>query len=173
MAKLLGEVKVEKFLESIMRQFSFDHIERKDFMFSFQLNDSVCSIGYEREKKLLSKMYHLTIIIETELDHIQTEKQEVNYLFHKRRWVSRKASKLTETANTFLSLDWSKIDIEKLRITEEGSHRVLKMTLFPGSYTTLLFPPLTQGIPLLEEEINCLKNWIEMISRNLNQQLAV
>ncbi len=173
MVKLLGEIKVEKFLSSIVDQLSFENIEKKEFMYSFPLNNSICSIGYEREKKLLSKMYHLTISIETKLNHFQSEKQEVNYLFHKRRWVSRKANKLIVIANTYFSFDWSLIDFEKLNIIEEGNNRILKMTILPGSYTTLLFPPLTQGIPLLEEEIICLKNWIKLISRDLNQQVAL
>lgn len=164
MVKLLGEVKVESFLQSIITQFAYEQVEKEAFLYKFKLNDSMCAIGYEKQKKLFSKTYHFTVIIEKAMQNATKEKDEIRYFFHKNRWSSKKNSSLLKTANEQFLLNWSALDIESLKITETDHKRIFKMSVLPGSYTALLFPPLTQGIALHKDEIEAIKILVETMT---------
>ncbi|MFC7686533.1 hypothetical protein [Ureibacillus sp. GCM10028918] len=169
MGKVLGEVKVERFLEHLIRQLPYKIDEKEGFMYKFQQNHSVCSIGYERNKTLFSKAYHLTVKIEKEVQTAKVGKQEISYLFNRQKWISKKESQLLKMANRHFRWKWSEIDLVNLTLVEENQKRILKMSLLPGSYNVLLFPPLTQGIELYPNELKCLVNWIDVITKQLDK----
>lgn len=172
MAKFIGEVKVEQFLQAIIEKFPYEFIEKNDFMYTFQQNNSICSIGYEKQKTLFSKTYNLTIKIEKTVQTENEGKEEVRYLFHKQKWTSKKDNRLLKTANKFFRLNWSELDIEKLSILEERQKRTLKMSILPGSYNVLLFPLLIQGIEMYPQEMKCLIKWIDSISSYLDRNIV-
>jgi len=166
---VLGEVKVERFLERLIQQLPYEIAEKQEFMYKFQQNNSTCSIGYERNKTLFSKAYNLTVKIEKDVKETNEEKQEVRYLFHRQKWISKKESPLLKLANRHFRWKWSEIDLEELTLVEESKKRIFKMSILPGSYNVLLFPPLTQGIELYPSELKCLVNWIDVISKQLDE----
>lgn len=170
MGKVLGEVKVERFLEKLIQQLPYKIDEKQDFMYKFKRNNSMCSIGYEKNKTLFSKAYHLTVKIEKEVQTANPDKQEVRYLFHRQKWIAKKDSQLLKMANKYFRWKWSEIDLENITLIEENQKRIFKMSLLPGSYNVLLFPPLTQGIELYPKELKCLVNWIDVISKQLDEQ---
>lgn len=169
MGKVLGEVKVERFLENLILQLPYKIDDKQEFMYNFQHNNSACSIGYERNKTLFSKAYHLTVKIEKKVQTAHSEKQDVHYLFHRHKWTSKKESQLLKMANRHFRWKWSEIDLVNLTLIEENHKRILKMTILPGSYHILLFPPLTQGIELYPNELKCIVNWIDVITRQLDK----
>lgn len=167
MVKLLGEVKVATFLNSIMAQFPYMDTVQDDFMYRFQLNNAHCSMGYTKQKRLFAKTYHFTIVIEKVI--VETSRvNEIRYIFHKNQWKSKTNSPLLKTANEQFLLNWSTLDLESLTITEIDKKRTFTMSVLPGSYTALLFPPLTQGIPLQPNEISTITNWIDTMTRILD-----
>ena len=166
---MLGEVKVERFLEKLIQQLPYEMAEKQEFMYKFQQNNSTCSIGYEKNKTLFSKAYNLTVRIEKDVRNPTDHKQEVSYLFHRKKWISKKDSHLLKLANRHFRWKWSEIDLENLTLVEENQKRTFKMTILPGSYNVLLFPPLTQGIELYPSELKCLVNWIDVISKQLDE----
>ncbi len=170
MGKVLGEVKVARFLENLIQQLPYKIDEKQAFMYMFEQNNALCSIGYEKNKTLFSKAYHLTVKIEKEVQTAKAEKQEVRYLFHRQKWISKKESQLLKLANKHFRWKWSEIDLEHLTLSEENKKRIFKMSILPGSYNVLLFPPLTQGIELYPNELKCLVNWIDVISKQLDEQ---
>lgn len=168
MDKVLGELKVERFLEKLIQQLPYNIEEKEGFMYKFQQNQSLCSIGYERNKTLFTKAYHLTVNIEKEIQNAKSEKQEIRYLFHRQKWISKKDSQLLKVANKHFRWKWSEIDLEKLTLVEENKKRIFKMSILPGSFNVLLFPPLTQGIEIYPNELKCIVNWIDVITKQLD-----
>ncbi|QCR31260.1 hypothetical protein [Lysinibacillus sp. SGAir0095] len=170
MGRVVGEIKVERFLENLIQQLPYEMKGKQEFMYRFEQNNSMCSIGYEKNKTFFSKAYNLTVKIEKEVQSANAEKQEVRYLFHRQKWTSKKESPLLKIANRHFRWKWNEIDLEKLTMVEEKQKRTFKMSILPGSYNVLLFPPLTQGIELYPNELKCLVNWIDVISKQLDGQ---
>ena len=168
MAQLLGEVKINQFLEHIVTQFNIGEFEKEEFMYKFNCNDALCAIGYERQNKLFSRNYNFTIIIEKTIEASSAAKQEVNYSFRKKCWVGKTPSSLLVLANKHFSLDWNMVDFTSLTLSEDNFKRILKMTVLPGSYTSLIFPPMRQAIALYEEEIKALQSIITIVSSKLD-----
>jgi len=168
MAQLLGEVKINQFLEHIVTQFNIGEFEKEEFMYKFNCNDALCAIGYERQNKLFSRNYNFTIIIEKTIPTSSAAKQEVNYSFRKKCWVGKNPSSLLVLANKQFALDWNVVDFASLTMSEDHFKRTIKMTILPGSYTSLIFPPMKQGIALYTEEIEALQSIINTISSKLD-----
>ncbi|HWK22957.1 MAG TPA: hypothetical protein VNS08_08005 [Ureibacillus sp.] len=168
MVKVLGEAKVEQFLEKLIHQLPYTMNEKKEFMYSFHHNNAICSIGYQKNKTLLSKAYQLTVKIEKEVQTATIEKQEVRYIFHRQKWTAKRESSLLKFANQHFCWNWSEIDLDSLTLIEENPKRTFKIAILPGSYNVLIFPPLTQGIELYPKELECLINWIDVISKRLD-----
>lgn len=170
MAQVLGEVRIHHFLENIIQRFQLNQYTKEGFLYKFHCHDALCAIGYEKQSKLFSKHYNFTIMIEKEIATSNT-KQEVRYSFRKNCWVSKHPNHLLQIANSQFLFDWDVIDFSSLKIIEEENKRIFKMTILPGSYTSLLFPPLKQGIDLYEEEIKKLKLLIDIVSSKLDYSL--
>lgn len=168
MAQLLGEVKINQFLEQIVAQFNIGEFEKDAFMYKFQNNNANCAIGYEKQSKLFSKNYNFTIIIGKTIPNFSAAKQEVYYSFQKKNWVAKHSSSLLKEANKHFSLNWNVIDFASLTLSEEHDKRIFKMNILPGSYTSLIFPPMKQGIALHTEEIIALQSLIDVISSRLD-----
>lgn len=168
MPSLLGELKVKAFLESIVEQFDFPYTEKEEFMYLFSLNNAHCSIGYLKQDKFLSKNYNLTVIIEKAIVEQTVTEQEIDYQFHKKQWRAPKNIPLANLANTHLLLDWEMVDFSSLKILEKDQKRMFQMAILPGSYSTLLFPPMSQGIRLFEKEVDLIKSMVEEISLKLD-----
>ena len=168
MAQLLGEVKINQFLEHIVTQFNIGEFEKKEFMYKFQKNNTLCVIGYEKQSKLFSRNYNFTIIVEKTMPTSSLAKQEVSYSFRKKCWVGKTPSSLLVLANKHFSLDWNMVDFTSLTLSEDNFKRTLKMTVLPGSYTSLIFPPMSQAIALYTEEIEVLQSIINTVSSKLN-----
>lgn len=166
--QLLGEVKINQFLEHIVTQFNIGEFEKSEFMYKFHNNNALCAIGYERQNKLFSRNYNFTIIIEKTMPTLSLTKQEVSYSFQKKCWIGKTSSALLVLANKEFSLDWHVIDFTSLTISEDHFKRTLKMTILPGSYTSLIFPPMRQAIALYEEEIKALQSIINTVSSKLD-----
>lgn len=168
MVQLLGEVKINQFLEHIVSQFTIGEFEKKEFMYRFHRNDALCVIGYEKQSKLFSRNYNFTIIVEKTISTSSLVKQEVSYSFQKKCWVGKTPSALLLLANKQFSLDWHVVDFISLTMSEDHFKRTLKMTILPGSYTSLIFPPMRQAIALYEEEIKALQSIINKVSSKLD-----
>ncbi len=168
MAQLLGEVKINRFLEHIVAQFDIGEFEKEAFMYKFRNSDAFCAIGYEKQNKLFSRNYNFTIIIEKTIPASNAAKQEVSYSFRKKCWVGKSPNCLLEVANKQFSLDWNVVDFASLTMSEDHCKRTLKMTILPGSYTSLIFPPMWQGITLYSEEIKALQSIIHTVSSRLD-----
>lgn len=168
MVQLLGEVKINQFLEHIVSQFTIGEFEKKEFMYRFHRNDALCVIGYEKQSKLFSRNYNFTIIVEKMMPISSLVKQEVSYSFQKKCWVGKTPSALLVLANEEFSLDWHVIDFTSLTMSEDHFKRTLKMTILPGSYTALIFPPMKQAIALYTEEIEVLQSIINTVSSKLD-----
>ena len=168
MPKFLGELKVKSFLESIVEQFGFPYEENEGFMYSFSLNNACCQIGYVKQDKLISKNYNLTVTIEKSIQQSSSLAQEVDYQFHKRQWRTKRYPTLGNLANTHFLMDWDQVDFSSVKIVEKDQVRKIQMEILPGSYSTLLFPPMSQGIKLFEEEVEIIKSMIEDISLKLD-----
>ena len=168
MAQLLGEVKINQFLERIVSQFTIGEFEKKEFMYRFHHNDALCVMGYEKQSKLFSRNYNFTIIVEKTMPTSSLAKQEVSYSFRKKCWVGKTPSSLLVLANKHFSLDWNVVDFASLTMSEDHFKRTIKMTILPGSYTSLIFPPMKQGIALYTEEIEALQSIINTISSKLD-----
>ena len=168
MAQLLGEVKINQFLEHIVAQFNIGEYEKEAFMYKFHCNDALCAIGYEKQNKLFSRNYNFTIIIEKNIPTASEAKQEVSYSFQKKYWAAKKPSALMVVANKQFLLDWEVVDFASVKMSEEHFKRTFKMTILPGSYTSLIFPPMKQGIALYTEEIKALQSIINTVSSRLD-----
>jgi hypothetical protein len=168
MAQLIGEVKINKFLEQHIMRFQLPQYEKKDFIYSFQQNDAACAIGYERRNHLFSRNYNFTITIEKQLINEQLPKEEVSYSFVKKKWLSKQESSLLQFAKKHFNMQWEAIDFLSIKILQEGDKRIFKMSMLPGSYTALIFPPMKQGIDMHEEEIRMLREIIESVSSKLH-----
>ena len=168
MAQLLGEVKINQFLEHIVAQFNIGEFEKEEFMYKFNCNNALCAIGYERQNKLFARNYNFTIIIEKAISTSSATKQEVSYSFRKKCWVAENSSSLLVLANKQFSLDWNVVDFASLTMSEDHLKRTVKMTILPGSYTSLIFPPMRQGIALYTEEIKALQLIIKTVSSKLD-----
>ena len=173
MVKLLGEVKVERFIDQIVQQLPYEIDDKEQFMYKFHHNEAICFIGYEKKKTLLSKAYHFTVKIQKEIQGEGSFQEEVQYQFHKQKWISKKGDQLLKLANQCFQLNWTDLDMVKLNIVEEKGTRTLTMSLLPGSYNVLLFPPLTQGIEIYPKEMKTLVQLIDLISARLDKSLAV
>ena len=168
MGQFLGEVKINQFLEHIVSQFTIGEFEKKKFMYRFHRNDALCVMGYEKQSKLFSRNYNFTIIVEKTMPTSSVAKQEVSYSFQKKCWVGKTPSALLVLANKEFLLDWHVIDFMSLTMSEEHCKRTLKMTILPGSYTALIFPPMKQAIALYTEEIEVLQSIINTVSSRLD-----
>jgi len=168
MVQLLGEVKIKQFLEHIVAQFHIGEFEKDGFLYKFRKNAALCEIGYERQHQLFARNYNFTIRIEKPIQATNTQSQQVSYSFQKKCWVGKTESSLLAIANKQFSFNWHAIDFLSLTMAEEAAKRVFTMTILPGSYTTLIFPPMKQGIAMHQEEITVLQSIINIVSSKLD-----
>jgi hypothetical protein len=163
----IAEQRVSKFLNNIVTQFHYEFKKRDDAYF-LDNNGVNCIIQYEKKKKLLSRVCHFVIKIEKTTTMENLEKKEAFYDFRKSLWYGKNNDQFNKICNQiFQNKNWKLLDFEKISIQWIQNKFIFEMKLLPGSFTSLVFPPLSQGIPIYESEILILENIIKEISKRL------
>lgn len=159
--RTVGNLKVEKFLEQIIKQFPFSFTAKKPFLYEASFEDTLCSVEYKSKKKLLAHLYTLTLTIQ--FPCISKDIVDATYLFHKQQWKYKTNPKESLFLDKLLPFDWKKLDLYTVTYSQKDHKGILQLSIIPGSYTILVFPPLNQGITLLPGEIEFLTKIIKTL----------
>ncbi|WP_397539149.1 hypothetical protein [Rummeliibacillus pycnus] len=158
----VGEHKINRFLHSIVSLFKYDFKRENPYHYIHENNGNYITIQYVKKKKLLSKVYHFTLKVEKHITVCNPETKEARYNFRKGCWNEKMDSEFGRMCNQlFQSNYWKLLDIEMLCIRQVQGKYIFEMNLLPGSYTSLILPPMAQGIPMYHSEVQMLENIIE------------
>lgn len=164
----IAEKRISEFLNNIVSQFQYEFKKKADGAYYFENNGVCCTMLYEKRKKLFSKVCNFIIKIETTTPRESFTKTEVFYDFRKLHWYGKGNEEFSKVCNDlFQNNYWGLLDFEKIRIQRIQNKLIFEMMLLPGSFTSLVFPPLSQGIPIYESEIVILENIIKEVSNQL------
>jgi hypothetical protein len=159
--RTVGNLKVEKFLEQIIKQFPFPFTATNPFLYEASFEDILCSIKYQSKKKLLAHLYTLTLTIQ--FPCLSKEIVDATYLFHKQQWKYKTNPKEPLSLEKLLPFNWGSMDLYAVTYSQKDHKGILQLSIIPGSYTILVFPPLNQGITLLPDEVEFLTKLIKTL----------